>query len=296
MSALSLLRFITGHPLNQGRMPQALWRALRWQLASHLATGDIVYPWVNGSKFLVRAGETGLTGNIYGGLMEYSDMAFVLHLLRPGDLFVDVGANVGSYTILACAVAGASGCAIEPVPATFGRLVENMRINHLDAAVQCVNVGIGSAPGTLRFSSDMDVGNRALADGEQRAGGIEVPATTLDAVLAGRSPRLVKIDVEGYEAAVVGGAAATLRDPGLLAVIMELNGSGAKYGFDEARIVEAMAGHGFQPFGYAPAERQLVAGAQAARATDNTIFVRDAETVRARLAGAAPFAVNGQRV
>ena len=101
MSALSSLGFVTRHPLNAGRTLQALWRVLRWQLASRLAAGDVVYPWVNTSKFLVRAGETGLTGNIYGGLMEYADMAFLLHMLRPGELFVDVGANVGSFSILA---------------------------------------------------------------------------------------------------------------------------------------------------------------------------------------------------
>lgn len=297
MSALSVLGFVTGHPLNAGRKLQALWRAARWQLASRLAAGDIVYPWIGGSKFLVRAGETGLTGNIYGGLQEYADMAFVLHLLRPGDLFVDVGANVGSYSILACAVAGARGCAIEPVPATFHRLVENMRINHLDASVECANIGIGSAAGTLRFSSDMDVGNRALAEGEQRAGGIEVPATTLDALLAGRSPALIKVDVEGYESAVLAGAANTLRDPALLAVVMEVNGSGDKFGFDEASLFEAMAGHGFRPCAYLPAERRLVpAQPHGKLATDNMIFVRDPDALGARLQGAEPFTVNGKQV
>lgn len=44
---------------------------------------------------------TGATGNWYCGLQEYEDMSFVLHALRPGDLFVDVGANIGSYSILA---------------------------------------------------------------------------------------------------------------------------------------------------------------------------------------------------
>jgi len=48
---------------------------------------------VNGSKFLVKTGETGLTGNIYTGLHEFPDMGFLLHFLRAEDLFVDIGAN-----------------------------------------------------------------------------------------------------------------------------------------------------------------------------------------------------------
>jgi hypothetical protein len=42
-----------------------------------------------------------MSGNIYAGLHEFGDMAFVLHFLRAGDLFADVGANIGSYTVLA---------------------------------------------------------------------------------------------------------------------------------------------------------------------------------------------------
>lgn len=296
MSALKLLGFVMHHPANAGRRWQALSRLLRWQVASRLVTGDIVYDWIGGAKFLVRRGENGLTGNIYGGLQEFDDMAFVLHMLRPGDLFVDIGANVGSYSILAGAVAGAQGCAVEPVPATFQRLVENMRVNHLDDAVQCVNVGIGSAPGTLRFSSDMGVCNRALTASEARAGGIEVPATTLDTLLEGRSPRVIKIDVEGYESAVIAGASRTLADPALQAVIMELNGSGAQYGFNESQLFDVMAASGFRACTYRPAERRLVEALETdAHDTDNTIFVRDIDAVRARLRDAPAFTVNGKR-
>ena len=62
---------------------------------------------------------TGATGNIYTGLHEFEDMMFLLHLLRPGDIFVDAGANIGSYTVLASAVVGAKSISFEPVPPLF---------------------------------------------------------------------------------------------------------------------------------------------------------------------------------
>jgi len=55
-----------------------------------------------------------------------------------------------------------------------------------------------------------------------------VPVRTLGAVLDGRSPALIKMDVEGFESAVLAGAERALADPALLAVIMELNGSGVR--------------------------------------------------------------------
>lgn len=296
MSALSLLRFVTEHPLNSGQRLRALLRLARWQLGSRLVAGDIVHEWINGAKFLVRSGETGLTGNVYTGLQEFAEMAYLMHVLRPDELFVDVGANVGSYTLLACAAAGGRGVAIEPVPATYQRLVENLRLNHLESSVQSFNLAVGNAPGMLRFSGDMDVGNRALADGEVREGGIVVPVTTLDLLLKDQSPTLIKIDVEGYESPVVAGAEQTLRKPSLHSVIMELNGSGEKFGFDEGRVFEAMADHGFGAYAYVPQTRQIESSPEGEPRTDNVIFVRDLPAVQARVKDATAFSVNGRQV
>lgn len=167
MSLLNLLKFVTNHPLNRENKFKSIARFAKWQIGSRLVPGAVVYDWVNGSKFLVRTGETGLTGNIYTGLHEFPDMAFLLHFLRSTDLFVDVGANVGSYTILPCSAVGAKGIAFEPIPSTYKRLVENMHLNHLDALVTCVNKGVGAKQGGIPFTSDTDTTNHALAPGEQ---------------------------------------------------------------------------------------------------------------------------------
>jgi hypothetical protein len=125
MNVLNNIQFIR-HPLNREHKLQAIIKFLRWQIGSRIAPGAIVYQWVNGSKFIVRPGETGLTGNVYCGLHEFADMAYVLHVLEPDDLFIDIGANVGSYTILACAAKQARGYCFEPIPSTFEKLMENI--------------------------------------------------------------------------------------------------------------------------------------------------------------------------
>ena len=79
---------------------------------------------------------TGVTGNIYAGLHEFADMAFVLHFLRAGDLFADVGANVGSYTILASGVVGCRTVAFEPDPVTAAALERNINLNKIAERVE----------------------------------------------------------------------------------------------------------------------------------------------------------------
>ncbi len=80
-------------------------RFLRWQLGSRLLRMPLLVPWVGNTSLVIEAGMTGATMNFYCGLHEAVDMALVLHALQPGDVFLDVGANVGTYTILASAVA-----------------------------------------------------------------------------------------------------------------------------------------------------------------------------------------------
>lgn len=223
-------------------------------------------------------------------------MAFALHALREGDLFLDVGANVGSYTLLACAVAGARGYAIEPVPSTFSRLVENVRLNHLEGRVKCLNVAAGREVGRVDFTSDKDTMNRALAPGEGGEAVISVELSTLDAIVGDELPSVMKIDVEGFEHPVIEGAVETLKKRSLWAVIMELGGAGARYGFDEARVIERMSDHGFGSYSYDPVRRSLRELGGKNVSASNTLFVREVDAVAERLRSAPAFDVYGRRI
>lgn len=295
MALLDTIRFITGHPLNREHRINAIIRFAKWQISSRLARGAIVYNWVNGARLLVKTGETGFTGNIYTGLHEFPEMGFVLHFLRDEDLFVDVGANVGSYTVLACAAVGARGVAFEPIPGTYARLIENVRLNGLDDKVLCVNQGVGARPGAMAFSSDCDTTNHALAAGEQRDGSVTVQLTSLDIALRGMSPSLIKIDVEGYESQVLEGAQQILENRALNAVIVELNGSGSRYGFDESNIIELLRNHGFLSYSYDPLLRALTPLDGKNSDSGNTVFIRNRPLVEERLAAASKVTVHGRQ-
>ena len=69
---------------------------------------------------------------------------FFCIFLRPSDLFIDIGANVGSYTILASSEINAKTIAIEPVPSTFENLIDNISINKMQEKVKALNIGLGS--------------------------------------------------------------------------------------------------------------------------------------------------------
>jgi hypothetical protein len=119
MNLFRTFAFIFNHPLTRQHRFSAFIRWLRWQLGSRIVSGSVVVRFVDNTKLVVDPGMTGATGNIYCGLHEAHDMAFVLHFLRKDDLFLDVGANIGSYTVLASGVVGAETICFEPVPTSF---------------------------------------------------------------------------------------------------------------------------------------------------------------------------------
>jgi FkbM family methyltransferase len=294
MNLLSTLKFIAAHPFNRGHEAAALRGFVRWQLASRMLAGEMVIDWVDGAKVMVRRGETGMTGNLYCGLHEFADMAYVLHVVEPDELFVDVGANVGSYTVLACAARGARGICVEPLPSTFARLLNNLRVNDLSSRVEALNIGLADREGELRFSTSENAMNHVLAQGEEAGDALRVPVRRLDDVLGGRAPAMMKIDVEGFETAVLAGAADCLGQPAMHSVIMELNGSGARYGYDEARILGLMRDFGFASYTYEPYTRKLQSLEGKNHASGNTIFIRDIGRVTEKISRAGPARILGR--
>ena len=101
MKITRILKYIAYHPLNRKNKLKAVIRFIRWQISCLFNSYPIIYNFGEKTKLIISKGMHGATGNLYCGLDEFEDMAFVLHFLREDDQFIDVGANIGSYTLLA---------------------------------------------------------------------------------------------------------------------------------------------------------------------------------------------------
>ncbi len=287
----TLTRFFMGmraHELARSHQMAAVARFATLQVRTRLAGGPMLVPFVGATCIFVGAGYTGANGNYYWGLHEFADMAFVLHYLNPDDLFVDVGANVGSYTLLASGAVGARTIAFEPVPQTFARLRANCDANGLGSKVDMREVCVGASTGTVAFSTDADTMNSIVAAGDMRPS-IQVPLRRLDAEI-GESPALIKIDAEGSDDDVLAGATALLCGEGPLALLIETLGGGA-FGRDGIQSAKRLAQLGFVRCSYDPRGR-MVEPTSAAPA-NNHLFIRDVAFALGRVASAPRFNLNG---
>lgn len=262
------------HSLVADAKLNALFRFVKWQLKSRALNRDFIHEWIEGSKFFVRNGETGLTQNIYVGLHEFSEMSFLLHFLRKDDVFLDVGANSGAYSILAGTVCRAKVLAFEPIPSTYSRLVANLDLNGLFPRCVTRNIGLGSSESILYMTENLDTMNQVTLEHEHSKS-IPIQINTLDNESRDIEPSLVKIDVEGWETEVLRGSRELLNKSHLASLIVELNESGIRYGFKDSGIIELLGNCGFKPFAYDPIDRKLTRLEYKNYASGNTIFIRE---------------------
>jgi FkbM family methyltransferase len=161
--------------------------------------------------------------------------------LGPGDLFVDIGANVGSYSIWA-ADTGAEVIALEPAADTFALLRENVALNGY--SVTTIQAVAGATCGTVRFSSGLDTVNRVTPGGDTEAAMVTIDSVIGDRVVAG-----MKLDVEGFEIEVLRGCDRALAEQRVRLIQLEWNEtSRAAVGMDRRSVANLLAGYGYALF------------------------------------------------
>lgn len=282
-AVLDLSRFFSEHPLTRGDRAAAWMRFASWQVRSRLS-GECEVQWIAGQKMMISRGMTGATGNIYAGLHEFSDMMLLLHVLRPDDLFLDIGANIGSYTVLASGVCGATTWAFEPDPGTAKSLRRNIALNTLEARVVVHEVALGEADGTVQFTTGLDTVNHVVTDAT--TGGREVPLRRLDSLIGTARPVMIKMDVEGYEEPALRGARAVLETESLKVVEIETI---------SPEIVQCLTDRAFERAYYDPFRRSLTLQPNGL-ASNNALFVRDWDTVARRVKEAPPVRIFGKSI
>ena len=170
-----------------------------------------------GSKMWVNCeDETGVVPHLLvEGIYEKLETELIKNSLKPGMVFVDIGANLGYYTLIASKLVGEQGkvYAIEPDDKNFQLLSKNVSLNNLKN-VQLIKKALSEQPGEQKLYKDKEnYGRHSLA-------GSNVPVLdtvftvetdTLDNVLNGVAPSVMKMDVQGAEGLVMKGASKTLK-------------------------------------------------------------------------------------
>jgi len=287
--ASAILKLVHSHALASRDRFGSLRRWAVLRLRQSISAEAQIVTYAEGARLHAERCSTTTAVNHICGLRDYAEMMLLLHVSRPDDLVLDLGANVGTYSVLAAYCAKASVIAVEPAPKTVNILHQNLYLNGIAGQVRVVASCVSSVAGTLQFSASEDTINHVATDRDPAGDKISVDATTIDDVCATAVPLLIKIDIEGYELPALRGGARTINDPRLKIIIIEVNASGRRYGFEAREVDELLSAAGFAMYSYDPAKRSLEPGPH--HSSENRIYVRDIEWVRERVESARQFKI-----
>ena len=234
------------HPANSDHRYRALLRMAHYQATARLFRRRAVARLGERSRIWVDLHRWGASKVLYANPPDLPEMLAWRRVLGDGGLFVDIGANVGTYTIWAAEL-GAEVIALEPAADTFALLQENIALNGYP--VTAVQAAAGDHCGTARFTAGLDAGN-FLDPG----GPAETQLVTVDSLIGDRHVTGMKVDVEGFELDVLRGAARALAERRIGLIQLEWNQASALVqGTDRRPLAELLAGYGYQLFRPDPA-------------------------------------------
>jgi FkbM family methyltransferase len=182
-------------------------------------------------------------------------------IIKPGDCFLDIGANIGYFTVFGAALAGGTGHvhAFEPNPRTHHVLTRNVRLNRFSHVCTLHQSALGDRTGTATIhtfvrnqcgSTLSSLPDHLLEEWYERPVDCTVPLTTLDAVFADRDEvfSCIKMDAEGSEAMIWAGGARFFREHvnDRTIIMLEWNPPAlAGAGADPRALIATFANHGF---------------------------------------------------
>lgn len=227
---------------------EAAWRIAQRRLAWHNQVPRITRT-RQGIRLKVRLSD-GAGGHIYfRGIHEPELEGLLSSALQPGDTFLDIGANIGYFSLLAAKRVGPTGrvFAVEPVPSNIDAINENLALNpKLEGILEIIPFCATDAAGEVVIHlPPKNCGEATLMDKAGKS--IPVRAVRLDSIIdaaTARTIRVVKVDIEGAEGLALRGMLGLL--PSLELLVVEIHEDGVRQlGGSPDEILEYMRMAGF---------------------------------------------------
>jgi len=175
---------------------------------------------------IINSRDPVVSGALTFGIYEKSEIAFMRRVCKPGQVMIDVGANIGLYTAIAGLALGSAGrvIALEPDPESFHFLEKTVHANRLTNA-RLVQAAASDRTGMARlFLSSENRGDNRLYENNLADDSIEIKTLRLDDYLEAEGVTtvdIIKIDVQGFEGHVIAGLEKTILRSPRLVMLME---------------------------------------------------------------------------
>lgn len=272
------------------------WAAYQLQKQMKLfpAEGRII-AWVDDLKVQLLSSSQQSQACLYYGLSDWPSMQFLRRYLRLGDLCADIGANVGTYTLLLAQRVGARNVhAFECLPNNIAKLQTNLRLNSFQE-VTVHNIALADCNGTvsLNYNDGDSTASISPSNKTQNSTNPLIPAKRFDSFAWSDRFSYIKIDVEGAEQLVLAGSEKLLESQPPMVWSFEYLDTQQRLGSGKAELLAAFARWNYHCYLYRPEENCLIpflldtSGVYPTRQDDNVLAIHSTafNTVAQRLCG-----------
>jgi FkbM family methyltransferase len=212
-------------------------------------------------------------------------MCAILYYVDPGDQVMDIGANVGAYTVWMSKFISRPGRihAFEPDEASFKKLQSHIAVNNMGDLVKVNRCALSDSDGVLNFTTGLDRLNHITTQREENS--VSVPSCTLDAYCEANAVGRVtymKVDVEGFEYMVLKGAGKLFSSKGVDILQLEINDAVRYAGVSVEDLLALLKGYQYSLCRYDVDNNQLVP-IEYHRERENYFAVADMAGVNSKL-------------
>jgi FkbM family methyltransferase len=248
MNYISSLTKVLKHPLNKDHKNKALWRIIWWkcnQLFFHIPSMVQLTPEM---KCICYPESSYGSLIVYTTFPEFPEMDFLYRYLKSGDIFFDIGANIGAISLLAASRQVKKIYAWEPSPAPLQCFYQNIKLNNLENIIfvreKVVSDHKERVPFTIGAHSETD----HIAYSSDKKQSLSIQAETLDSFISSQGLSFidfVKIDVEGAELKVLKGLEENLHNGKIGVLIVEINKNSQQFGYSCSEIISYLEKRNF---------------------------------------------------
>ena len=283
---------LKSHLLTKAHPYKALLRYIKWQCYYRFISEKRIINWVTPLKIQLKKDAPSINAQYYFGLADFSEMSFTIHFLREQDLFIDIGAYQGVYSLLAAGISKAEVIAFEPEQKAFSQLKYHIELNQLKNNIDCRQTALGEQIKKTTITTNYSQQNYIEPNSHNS---VNILMSTLNEEIPEIEVAcLIKIDAEGYELKILEGGKNILQNKNLKAIIIEMMNLGIRYGSNDQQVHELLINSGFHLYQYDPYKRELLPLNQLING--NGIYIKDIEFVKQRVKHAKPFKVLGKNI
>ncbi len=226
---------------------------------------------------------------MYNSWVDWEEFNLIKNYVKAGDVVLDIGANMGYYSLWMSRFTGVNGkvYAFEPDETNYARLENNIDINQLSDYILSEKIAVGAENGVVSFTTGFDGENHIAANKEDNT--FSVLVIKLDTYLENKAIdhiAYLKIDVEGFELAVLHGCSEMLKKKRIDIIQLEINSTLKNSGATAIEIVDFLKSHSYNLCKY-NVEKNCLFPFDYESEEENYFAIADINCVNNKLEGAA---------